>query len=228
MPVGTLRRWLDDQGGATLVQFIAVLPAFVLVVIGAYAMFKVMASRDTLCESAWEASRYLQVEGPHFPEDGVGEGGEDLSYPDGWRNIAVDIMNQELASRTMVELYPIEESNVELWPPDKPTSPESTIRDGRAVLDENLFYLQVTKPITNPLGMLFDLPNADPGMINLTCRIGGFYEGPPVEPTLLRPPNNAGPGCDPPRQDCPVNPGYTDTPVPRDGTPTVCPICNPR
>ena len=217
-----LRRWREDRSGATLVQFIVVLPVFVVVVIGSYAMFRVMAARDTLCEATWEAARYLQIEGPHFPKDDPA-----FDYPTGWEQIATQIMNQELASRTLIGLYPIDTNNVDLWPDLPRSSPEDTLSVSREELDNNLFELQVTKSITNPLGMFFDMPNDEPGMIKLTCRTGGFYEGPPIEPTLIQrgPQNPVGCGQPPPNR-CPSCPGCTPTTVGRN-TPTVCPVCRP-
>lgn len=212
-------RWQDDRRGAALVQFVVVLPVFVLVAWGMYGLFTVMASRDTLCESAWEAARYLQVEAPHFPTD-------DLSYdyPEGWKRVAVEIMNEELLSRTHTNLYPIDPVDVDIQPPWKPRSPEDTMQVSRDEVINNRFEIKVSKTITNPLGTMLGV---DPGLskINLTCRSSGFFEGPPLEPTNSQ--RNQGKNrCEEPRDRCGPCPGCTPTVV-GENTPTVCPTCRP-
>jgi hypothetical protein len=214
-----VRRFVADRSGATLVQFVAVLPIFVITMLAMYAMFAMMAARDTLCDSVSEAARYLQVEGPHFPSDDV-----DFDYPVGWERIAEEIVNQELVSRTMAELYPVD--LVAIWPDQPRRYPEETTEIDRASIDDNLFYVRASKVVSTPLGLPYDL-GSGPGQIKLTCRVGGFFEGPPAEPTFnQRNPGNRN-GCDnsPPILPCRPCPGCTETPVPGNGTPTVCPDC---
>lgn len=210
-------RWRADRSGATLVQFIVVLPVFVVVIMGLYAVFTVMSSRDMLCQAAWEASRYLQVEGPHFPD-----GEPAYAYPDGWEAIAREIVNQELTSRTYASLYPVDK--VDISPDIHRSSPKDSLSVTAAEVDNGRFEVQVSKAITNPMGIMLGI---DPGLekINLTCRVGGFYEGPPVGPTDT----GRGPtGCDPPRLVCEPNRGETSTPTPRRDETRVCPTCRTR
>lgn len=212
-----LHRWRQDHSGATLVQFIVVLPVFVVVMMGLYSVFTVMSSRDMLCQAAWEASRYLQVEGPHFPDAEPA-----YAYPDGWEAIAREIVNQELTSRTYSTLYPVDK--VDISPDIQRSSPKDSLSVSAAEVDNGRFEVQVSKAITNPMAIMMGI---DPGLakINLTCRVGGFYEGPPVGPTNT----GRGPsGCVPPRLVCEPNRGETNTPTPRRDETSVCPTCRTR
>lgn len=208
------RRWHGDRSGATLVQFIVVLPVFIMVVIGMYGVFTVMSSRDMLCQAAWEASRYLQVEGPFFPDNDPA-----YNYPDGWESIARQIVDQQLASRTYTLLYPVDK--VDITPDIIRTSPKDSLAVSPAEVDNGRFEIQVSKAITNPMGVMLGV---DPGLekINLTCKVGGFYEGPPVGPTDT---GRGQAGCPRVSVQCPPNRGETNTPTPRRGDPTQCPVC---
>lgn len=218
------RRWNADLRGASLVQFVVVLPIFVMIVFGLYGVFTVMSSRDTLCEATYEASRYLQVEGPQFSTDNP----DFDEYPADWIRVATDIINQELASRTFTNLYPILASDVSIDPPNLRNSPKDTIevRDNPIGVVENAWFtVKVTKTISNPLGTLL---GTDPGLstIKLSCKSTGFFEGPPIGPTK---PGQGGGGpnrCEEPVDRCRRCPGCTPTTV-DEGTPTVCPICRP-
>jgi Flp pilus assembly protein TadG len=218
------RRWNADLRGASLVQFVVVLPVFVVIVVGLYAVFTVMSARDTLCEATYEASRYLQVEGPHFSTDNP----DFDEYPADWIRVATDIINQELASRTHTELYPVLSSDVSIDPPNLRNSPKDTIevRDNPIGVVENAWFtVKVTKAITNPMGAML---GTDPGLatIKLSCKATGFFEGPPIGPTK---PGSGGGGpnrCEQPVNQCRRCPGCTPTTVGA-GTPTECPTCRP-
>ncbi len=228
-----LRRWWRDRRGAALVQFMVVLPAMVFLVLSLVSLFGVMAVRDTLCEATHQAGRYLQVEGPHFDADDPA-----FQYPVGWERIAWQIIDQELASRTLTNLrLETGKDVVDIWPDDPRRSPKDTIelQDDPQIVNQALFYVKATKVITIPYGGWLKLPSPDApdtelpaGQMRLSCRTGAYYEGPPIEPTR----QSRGPkpvdDCDEPRNMCQPCPGCTNTPVPGDGTPTVCPICRPR
>lgn len=228
-----LRRWWRDRRGAALVQFMVVLPAMVFLVLSLVSLFGVMAVRDTLCEATHQAGRYLQVEGPHFDADDPA-----FQYPVGWERIAWQIIDQELASRTLTNLrLETGKDVVDIWPDAPRRSPKDTIelQDDPQIVNQALFYVKATKVITIPYGGWLKLPSPDApdtelpaGQMRLSCRTGAYYEGPPIEPTR----QSRGPkpvdDCDEPRQMCQPCPGCTNTPVPGDGTPTVCPICRPR
>jgi len=214
-----LGRWQADLRGASLVQFVVVLPVFLIIILGLYSLFTVMSSRDSLCESAWEAARYLQVEGPHFPAD------DPLyDYPGGWERVATDIINQSLASRTFTSLAPVQLGDVDITPDSIRHSPADTVEvrnDPIGAVENAWFTLHVRKTITTPFGAWL---GEEPGLgtLNLSCKSTGYFEGPPLGPT--QPGQGGGGNCPQPRRPCDVCPGCTATTVGRN-TPTVCPDC---
>src|SRR6187551_2781641 len=111
-----LWRVRHDTTGAALVQFVVVLPVFVLIVVGLWSMYQVFSAQQTLCDAVWESSRYLQVEGPLL-DDNI------YAYPDGWQNLALGIINTELKSNASVNLGPLIDGDVVISPPQKPHSP---------------------------------------------------------------------------------------------------------
>jgi hypothetical protein len=202
------------------VQFIAVLPVFVLVVIGLWAVFSVYSARDAICDATREAARYLQVEGPLFEEDV-------FVYPDDWEAEAVKIVDSELRKERLRSLVPVLRDEVMIFPEAKPMAP----KDMKEVLVENVpqhwFFVRVTKQITNPLAVF--LPEGDPDgpRMTLSCQAAAYFEGPPIGPTGISPPqppnqcNDILPPCDP------GGPPPTSTPCPTGQScpPTPCPIC---
>jgi Flp pilus assembly protein TadG len=53
--------WLKDQRGSTLIQFILLLPAFLVVVLGAVEVWKVLAVKQSLHAGTYQATRYLTL-----------------------------------------------------------------------------------------------------------------------------------------------------------------------
>lgn len=215
-----MRRWRRDEAGASLVQFIVVLPVFVLIVVGLWAMFQVYSAHQTLCEAVWEASRYLQVEGPYFPET--------IPYPTGWEQEAIKIINTELKSNAAINIAPVAVGNVDISPDAVRRAPEDTTEVSADTVPDAWFFVKATTVITNPLALF--VPGTGPGgALNLTCKGTGFFEGAPIGPT------NPGEG-----QKCPdVPPGVWCSPVPPGPTPVPtecdpgdpycgCPVCRPR
>ncbi len=209
-------RWRADVAGASLVQFIVVLPVFVLVVVGLWSMFQVYSAQQTLCEAVWESSRYLQVEGPLLDPD-------IYPYPHGWERMAVGIINTELRSNAAIEIGPLTEGDVSITPPDARQAPQNTIDVTAENVNNSWFFVQAKTVITNPLAIF--VPGTAPGGgLNLTCKGTGFYEGPPLAPTKeqggIRP-------CPPPNERCTrPPPGPTVTPT-ECADPPCCPVCRP-
>jgi hypothetical protein len=188
-----LWRARHDTTGAALVQFVVVLPVFVLIVVGLWSMYQVFSAQQTLCDAVWESSRYLQVEGPLL-DDNI------YAYPDGWQKLALGIINTELKSNASINLGPLIDGDVLISPPQKPHSPQ----DSEDVLPENVqnnwFFVKATTVITNPLAVF--VPGTAPGGgLRLTCKGTAFFEGPPTSPTVQggggKPPD-----CRPPNQQC--------------------------
>ena len=212
------RRWWADLRGAAAVQFIAVLPVFILLVIGLWALFSVYSARDALCDATREASRYLQVEGPRFPDD--------YAYPDDWAREAADIMNHELRAHTWYELTPVSAADVAILPVEQRRSPQDMSEVSVDELENNWFFVRVTREITNPVAIF--LPDSEgTTTMQLSCSSGGVYEGKPIGPTQ-GPARGPGEQCPPAPPCTPGPPPPTDTPCPPGQLcEEPCPPCEP-
>lgn len=174
-----------DLRGATLVQFVAILPVFVLLIFGATAVSNVMGAHATLCEAAHESARYLQVEAPRFPPDDEG-----YAYPDGWRRVAFGIAQTEIQSHKALRESVFDQSHITIWPSQKPVAPAGPDYDASRVTS-SLFTVRVDAQIPNPLYLWFDGLGAD-SKLALTCQATGFFEDAPFRTTADDP---AGEGC---------------------------------
>ena len=222
---GVLRRLRDDLAGATLVQFVAILPVFVFIVYSAWAVFSVLIAHQTLCDAAYEAARYLQVEGPLLPEESI--------YPDDWIAIADKIAYDEVATNaSLARAWREGGREVDIWPPEMRDSPkEPGVVDADYVRNNSLFHVRVTGTISNPLWIFFPgdpVPDEDdedfviPGL-KLTCQSTGFFEGPPIKSTDE---HSAGGTVCPFVPRCTSGPRATDC-IPPGSCPTVTPGCPP-
>jgi hypothetical protein len=206
-----LRAWWEDRRGAAAVQFIAVLPVFALIVIGFWAFFSMYSTRDALCDAVDEARDYLQVEGPRFPDD--------MRYPESWETEAHKIIETELKSHQWYELLPVEQSDVLIWPDTARRSPEDMSEVSVEELRNNLFFVRVTKAVTNPVAIF--MPDEEGNLrrtLTLTCQSPGFFEGDPIGPT---------PGAGGQRPPCPPAPRCTAGPEPTECTGRNCPTPEP-
>ncbi len=212
---------------------------------GAYAAYVVMTAHHTLCDAAWQATRYLQVEGPRFPEEYL--------YPDDWERVALDIAVDATAAQRSLRDQQWERSNIRIMPQNrKPVAPSNPEEVEVNRIPDYHFTVRVTQSVTNPLGVLFPRPigSTDPNdpdappfadlgprepTIELTCQYSGFFEGAPFRPTV-EPGSDTDPFC----EQCPsirlpnCTPGPGPTPCPGGPsnpacpTPRVCPVCCPR
>jgi hypothetical protein len=205
-------RWRRDESGASLVQFIVVLPVLALVVVGLWSLFQVYGAQQTLCEAVWESSRYLQVEGPVL--DPVV-----YPYPTGWEQLALGIINTELKSNAVMKVGPLTQDQVVISPNTARMSPQEMSEVRPENVSNNWFFVRASTTISNPLAIF--VPGAGPGgALKLTCKGTGFFEGPPIGPT-------SGPGR--PDRKCPL-PAKICTPIkpgPPPPTPTACPPGDP-
>jgi len=209
-------RWRRDEAGASLVQFIVVLPVLALVVIGLWSLYQVYSAQQILCESVWESSRYLQVEGPIL--DPVL-----YPYPGGWEQLALGIINTELKSSAAIKVPPVTIDQVEITPNTARMSPQEMSEVRWENVPNNWFFVRASTTISNPLAVFVE--GAGPGgAVKLTCRGTGFFEGPPIGPT-------GGPGR--PDRKCPLPamictqapPGEPPTPTPCPPGELCCPVC---
>jgi hypothetical protein len=217
---GVLRRWVADRSGATLVQFVMVLPILVLVLLALFSVYSLYSARQSLCEAVYESARYLQVEGPLLAKEDQPD-----PYPEQWRQIAFDIINSELKSNTMSYMHVSDLGDVEVNPPQA----RRKNKEMDEVTAENValdwFFVRATVYITNPLGFLIE-GLGDKNRLKLSCQGTGFYEIQPIGPT----PGAGGPSLGkavkcPPVPLC--TPGLPPTEDPDVPTPT-CPPCRQR
>jgi hypothetical protein len=202
------RRWRADVRGAAAVQFIAVLPVFILLVFGMWSLFQLYSAQQTLCEAVNKAQRYLQVEGPWFPEDVV--------YPDGWVPYATEIINSELKSNAMTPMQ-VTPDQVQFFPPDQRRAPKDQSEVETSVPNA-WFHLRATVAISGALGAIANLfDESHTGDVVVTCQSTGFYEEPPLKST-----DNAKPA---PPPNCPPVPPCTPGPPPPSPTHCVGPNC---
>jgi hypothetical protein len=207
-----MRRWrrlagraYGDEAGASLVQFIVVLPVFALIVVGTWSLFQVYSAQQTLCEAVYASARYLQVEGPMLDE-------AIYPYPTGWEDLAIGIINTELKSNAVTKIGPLVQGDVDISPDFARFPPQESIEVTADNVNNSWFFVRATTVVTNPLAVL--VPGTGPGgALRLACQKTSFYEGPPIGPT-----NEQGGNCRPPNRECTPMPGGEPT-----WTPTACP-----
>lgn len=222
------RRWHADRSGASLVQFIAVLPAFIVIVYGTFTVWSVMSARDRLCNAAWQAARYLQVEGPRFPDE-IRDG-----FPATWAAVALDFLKEEAVGSELLAAQTLDVNNVLVWSRSGglPRSPQSADDANIEAVESAQFAVRFTVEMPHPFPRFWagkpdeteDEKDAR-GLMTLTCQRFAYVEEPPFGATAESRPRQC-PDC--PRPDlCP--PGATATPCPT-GDPAcecLCP-CRPR
>lgn len=205
-----VQRWHRDRSGATLVQFVAILPAFVLLVYGTYVGWQVMSARERLCNAAWQASRYLQVEGPRFPDE--------MQWPDDWKKVALDFLKEEAVGSPLLEAQVLDLPNVNVWSNNgsasEPKAPESGDASTVQAVDDAQFGVSFTVDIPHPLLRLWNNPDAtEPeklarSRLKLSCQRLAYAEGPPFGATAAARGRSC-PRCNP--QPCPPGPPITPT-----------------
>lgn len=97
MDLGSLHR---DERGDTIIQFVLVLPIFIILVFGSHEIWKLVHLKLSLEAATIQATRYLSIEGPFFLDE----------YPEGWRQRAYVIIARERANELLLQ-----NESVELW-----------------------------------------------------------------------------------------------------------------
>lgn len=80
-----------DKRGSTLIQFVLVLPIFVILVFGSYEIWKLVHLKQTLEAATIQATRYLSVEGPYLD-----------TFPGDWQSRAWTYVAQELDNEPLL------------------------------------------------------------------------------------------------------------------------------
>lgn len=88
--ITSLRR---DERGDTIIQFVLVLPLFLILIFGSYEVWKLVHLKQSLEAATIQAARYLSMEGPFFLDE----------YPDGWRQRAYVIIARELVNEPLLQ-----------------------------------------------------------------------------------------------------------------------------
>ncbi len=83
----------EDEHGDTIIQFVLVLPIFIILVLGSYEIWKLVHFKQTLEAATIQATRYLSIEGPFLLDE----------YPYGWQQRAWAIVYQELENEPLLQ-----------------------------------------------------------------------------------------------------------------------------
>jgi len=168
--------WRLDQRGSALVEFVLVLPLFLILVFGSFAVWRIVSAKQSLASGTYQAARYLSVEGRWSPELDYPEG-----YPEKWEHAARIIIVRELENNPL--LRPLPEPVITFEPelPVRPRCPrERCMEDPVPCLDDALFTIgaEITLPWTTRI------PYLDPGTITLVEKRTSYIECEPIfEPT---------------------------------------------
>lgn len=101
MQLSVPRSLSRDERGNTIVQFVLVLPIFVILVYGSYEIWKLVHLKQTLEAATIQATRYLSMEGPYLDQ-----------YPADWQARARFIVANELTNEPLLK---DELDSIQLW-----------------------------------------------------------------------------------------------------------------
>lgn len=137
-----------DERGNTIIQFVLVLPIFIILVFGSYEIWKLVHLKQSLEAATIQASRYLSVEGPFLMDEPPG-------YPESWRQRAWDIIASELANEPLLQDQPPALDVVIAEPrfgrPQCPDDDATQAATALAEANEAQFALQSQLHIPSPL-----------------------------------------------------------------------------
>jgi len=86
--------WGDDRRGSVLIEFVLVLPIFILILYASASVWKVVAVKDSLASATYQAARYLSVRG--YWDRWLRPGDNCQPFPGKWEEEAARIVEQEL------------------------------------------------------------------------------------------------------------------------------------
>lgn len=142
----------DDRGDA-IVQFVLVLPIFIILMLGSYEVWKMVHFKQSLEAATIEATRYLSLEGLYLATESPG-------YPLSWQQRAWNIVYQELENEPLLkdELSPEQLSVSVDAPYGRPDCPGSESWRTSLAVDraEHAQFrvsssLQISSPVRIPL-----------------------------------------------------------------------------
>ncbi|MFQ5342161.1 MAG: TadE/TadG family type IV pilus assembly protein [Anaerolineae bacterium] len=94
MLLNVLRSLRRDDRGDAIVEFVLVLPIFILMLFGSYEVWKLVHLKQSLEDATIQAARYLSVEGLYLMDEPPG-------YPSSWQQNAWNIVYQELENEPL-------------------------------------------------------------------------------------------------------------------------------
>jgi hypothetical protein len=179
-----LGAWVLGQRGGALIEFVLVLPLFIILVFGSFAVWKVVSAKQSLASGTYQAARYLSVEGrfldyaPDLDDD-----------PDDWQDAARVIIVRELENNSLLRPLPqpvitIESRN----PPSPPKCPERRCTESSRAVDPCLLDALFTVQAEINLPWSVHIPFLDPEPITLAEKRTSYIEcgsilGPTPTPT---------------------------------------------
>jgi hypothetical protein len=150
-----------DQRGATLVTYVLVLPLLILLIFGSFAVWRIMAIRQTLFLGTYKAAWELSQQARELP----------LDDPNEWWGIAEPIVRAEVEGNDLIESGSI--LNVVVTLPIELVCPPDNPNDPRPITDI-LFTVEATLSLPAPVR----IPFLDPEPITLTERHTSFVKCP--------------------------------------------------
>jgi hypothetical protein len=169
-----VRDWVWGQRGAVLIQFVLVLPLFIILIFGSFAVWKVVSAKQSLVSGTYQATRYLSVEGrflDYYPDPD--------DDPDDWEDVARIIIVSELENNSL--LRPVPQPIISFDRPSRPRCPKAdAVNDPMPQLEDALFTVQAEITLPWPVR----IPFLDPETITLVEKHTSYIE---CEPIFVRP-----------------------------------------
>lgn len=146
-----VRDWVLDQWGSTLIEFVLVLPIFLILVFGSFVVWKIVSAKQSLASGTYQAARYLSVEGgdldyaPDLDDD-----------PDDWQDAARVIIVRELENNSL--LRPLPQHVITIEPSSRPKCPEQRCTEDRYAVDcllDALFTVRAEITLPQPVRIPF-------------------------------------------------------------------------
>ena len=148
---GGLETWVSDQRGSPLIEFVLVLPLFLILVFGSFAVWKIVSAKQSLASGTYQAARYLSVEGRYL--DYAPDLDDD---PDDWQDAARIIITSELENNSL--LRPLPQPVITIEPPSRPECPRQRCMEDRYAVDcllDALFTVRAEITLPQPVRIPF-------------------------------------------------------------------------
>lgn len=136
--------WGDDRRGSVVIEFVLVLPIFILILYASASVWKVVAVKDSLASATYQAARYLSVRG--YWDRWLRPGDNCQPFPGKWEEEAARIVEQELLhNNPFASLVFTDTVRVYVTKPPSPSGqacPICPVGGASAHLDTNRRYIR--------------------------------------------------------------------------------------